>query len=310
MHRYLPIAAAFVGGVLSAVQSRMNGQLAIHTGSGIEAATFSFGSGLVVLLFMALLHRPIRVGLGRVAQAVREGTLRRWQVLGGLLGAFFVAVQSGAVPILGVAIFIVAVVAGQSGASLIVDRVGLGPAGVQAVTIARAVSAALAILAVATAVSDRIVGGTLSAIPLAFAVVAGIAVAIQSAINGRVAKVARHPMSATLLNFLLGSLGLFVALLLTWAVTDQDLGSLTGAPVLAYGGGLVGIVFIGIAVWSVPIIGVLLFALASIAGQLAGAIVLDAALPTPGASLSWNLAAGTMLAFMAVLIASRRRSST
>ena len=76
----------------------------------------------------------IRAGVVRVPGAVRSGELAWWQVLGGILGGFFVGVQTAAVPVLGVAVFTVAVVAGQSSNSLVVDRVGLGPAGKQAIT--------------------------------------------------------------------------------------------------------------------------------------------------------------------------------
>jgi transporter family-2 protein len=75
-----------------------------------------------------------------------------------------------------------------------------------------------------------------------------------------------------------------------------------------YLGGLIGILFIAIAAWVVPIVGVLLYALASIAGQLFGALALDVLVPTPGTVIAWNLVAGVILAFVAVAVASRGRS--
>ena len=128
-HHGVPIALAFLGGCLSAVQSRMNGQLAQSTGDALEAAVWSFGTGLVVMTVIVIAVRPIREGVRRVPVAVRDGSLKWWHVLGGLLGGYFVAVQSATVPALGVAIFMVAIVAGQSSNSLLVDRAGLGPAG-------------------------------------------------------------------------------------------------------------------------------------------------------------------------------------
>ncbi len=310
VRRGIPLVAAFIGGTLSALQSRMNGQLAVHVGDGLEAALFSFGSGLVILTLMVLFVRPIREGVARVPAAVRAGSLRWWQVMGGVLGGYFVAVQSGTVPVLGVAIFMVAIVAGQSGSSLVVDRIGLGPAGRQSITVARVVSAILAIAAVALAVSDRVSGGSLSIVAVLFALSAGILIAVQAAINGRVARAAQHPMSATFLNFLFGTAALAVAFGLSWAFTDVDPGVLTGASWWAYLGGVVGIVFIAIAVWVVPIVGVLVYALTSIAGQLFGALALDVVAPTSGTELVWNLVAGVLLAFVAVVVASRGRSRT
>jgi transporter family-2 protein len=285
----------------------MNGQLAIHVGNGLEAAIYSFGSGLVVLTVLLVLVRSMREGLARVPAALRDGSLRWWQVVGGVLGGYFVAVQSATVPVLGVAIFMVAVVAGQSGSSLFVDRVGLGPAGKQPITARRVVSAVLAIAAVVLAVSDRLRAGSLSTVAVLFALSAGVLIAVQSAINGRVARVARQPMSATFLNFLLGTIALGAAFGFMWVFADLDPSNPTGAPWWAYLGGVIGIVFIAIAVWVVPIVGVLVFALTSIAGQLFGALALDVLAPTPGTELAWNLVAGVLLAFVAVLVASRRR---
>ena len=59
-------------------------------------------------------------------------------------------------PSLGVAVFTVAVVAGQSSNSLIVDRMGLGPAGKQAITRSRVISAVLAVVAVTVAVVEPV----------------------------------------------------------------------------------------------------------------------------------------------------------
>jgi transporter family-2 protein len=253
----------------------------------------------------------MRDGLRRVASGVREGALRWWQVLGGVLGGYFVAVQSATVPTLGVAIFMVAIVAGQSANSLVVDRVGLGPAGKQPITLPRVVSAVLAIAAVTLAVSDRFANGSLSLIAVVFAVSAGVLIAVQAAINGRVARVAQHPMSATFLNFLFGTIALAAAFGTMWAFTDVDPAAPDGGAWWMYLGGLVGIAFIVIAVWVVPIVGVLLYALASIAGQLFGALGLDVVAPTSGdAAVAWNLVAGVLLAFVAVVVASRGRART
>ena len=310
-HRAFPIVLAFVGGALSALQSRMNGQLSIATGDSFEAALWSFGTGLVILAVVVALVRPVRDGLGRVKTAVRVGSLRWWQVLGGILGGYFVAVQAATVPTLGVAIFMVAVVAGQSANSLVVDRVGLGPAGKQAITPQRVVSAVLAIAAVALSVSDRLLDGSLSFVAVIFALSAGILIAVQAAINGRVAREAQHPMSATFLNFLFGSIALAAAFGVMWAFTDVDPSVPAGGALWMYFGGVIGIAFIAIAVWVVPIVGVLIYALASIAGQLFGALGLDLVAPASSdAAVVWNLVAGVLLAFVAVLVATRGRPRT
>ena len=59
--------------------------------------------------------------------AARAGALRPWQLLGGVAGASLVASQGITVGTIGVALFVVAVVAGQTSSGLAVDHAGLGP---------------------------------------------------------------------------------------------------------------------------------------------------------------------------------------
>lgn len=291
---------------MASLQSRLNGELSQHVGDGLQAAVWSFGSGLVILCVVVAISQPIRAGLVRLSRALRAGALPRWQVLGGLFGGFLVGVQSAVVPLLGVAVFTVATVAGQSSNSLVVDRIGLGPAGRQAITGRRVASAVLAVVAVVIAVSDRFGVASFSLVAVAFSVLAGLGIAVQQAINGRVAQTSGHAMSATFVNFAFGTAGLVLALACRTVVDGEGFPSVTGAPWWSYLGGALGIVFIAIAAWVVPILGVLLFALLSIAGQLSGALLLDVVAPTPGASLGWHLVAGVVLAFGAVALAARR----
>jgi transporter family-2 protein len=306
--RALPVAASFFVGTLTAVQARINGQLSVELGNGLEAAVYSFGSGLVVLTLIVALVPSIRAGVVRIPRAVRSGDLRWWQVLGGVLGGFFVGVQTAAVPVLGVAVFTVAVVAGQSSNSLVVDRMGLGPAGKQAITPRRVVSAVVAIVAVTVAVSNRFGSADFSVVDVLLAFIAGLAIAVQQAINGRVARASQHPMSATFYNFAFGTVALGLAFGLMWAAGGHGPSPLPPGPWWLYLGGVIGIVFIAIAAWAVPIVGVLLFAVVTIAGQLSGALLLDVIAPTAGTDLAVNLVVGVLLAFVAVAIAARGRS--
>jgi transporter family-2 protein len=71
--------------------------------------------------------------------------------------------------------------------------------------------------------------------------VAAVAVAIQSALNGRVGAAAGSPWPATLVNFAVAALTLAVTLLVELTVRGVPSGKLTGAPWL-YAAGLIGIV--------------------------------------------------------------------
>ena len=290
-------------GALTALQSRINGEFARVTGSGLEAAVVSFGSGWIILTVLLFAWRPMRAGLLGVVDAVRSGTLRPWQVMGGFLGAFFVCVQSLSVPIVGVAVFTLAVVAGQSSNSLVVDRIGLGPAGKQPITGARVLSAVLAVFAVGVAVSDRLTEPSEAWIPtLIAAFVAGLAIAVQQALNGRVGAAAGNGFSAAWVNFSLGCVLLGAAFGLAWAMTDYDPVALPSGPWWIYLGGAIGVLFIATAAWVVQKLGVLLFALTAITGQLFGALLLDWLLPRPGSTFHVMLIAGVLLASVAVAI--------
>lgn len=277
------------------------------TGSGVLAAVVSFGSGLVVLTVMLAVIAPMRAGLVAVVQAIRSGRLPLWQVLGGTLGGIFVAVQSTTVPVIGVAVFAVAVVAGQSTNSLVVDAIGLGPAGRQPLTARRVVAAVVAVVAVSISVLDRVTSGTFSTWAVALAFVAGVLIAVQAAINGRVAVIARQPLTPTWTNFAGGTVLLVVLLLGTAASGHGGFAPLPGGPWWIYLGGLIGIAFIVTAAWVVPIVGVLLFALLSIAGQLTGALLLDVLMPAPGTQVSGFLVGGIALALVAVAISASGR---
>lgn len=305
----------FAIGAGVAVQARINGALGARLHDGIAAATVSFAVGLVVLLGALLVHPPLRAGLAGVRAAVRDGRLRGWQLLGGLCGAFFVAGQGLTVAAIGVTAFTVAAVAGQLVSSLVVDRLGLAPAGRTPVTPRRLAGALLGIAAVALAGFGQSAapGGALAVpealrdVPPALLVLlpalAGIGLAWQQAVNGRVGE-AGGPASAALVNFAVG-LAFLLAVEAVLIAARGLPGALPTEPWL-YLGGLIGVVFIAVGALAVRWIGVLLLGLTSVAGQLAAAVLLDLVTPT-GGGLSATAAAGCLLTLVAVLAATRAR---
>lgn len=308
--RAVAVSLAALGGMGVAAQSRINGDLGARLHDGITAAVISFGSGLCLLLVLLSTAPAGRTGLHRVAAALRTGSLRPWQCLGGVSGAYLVISQGVTVASLGVALFTVATVAGQSASSLVVDRLGIGPAGRQPFTTTRVLGAALAVAAVLAAVSGRL--GSPAAVGLAvLPALAGMGSAWQQAVNGRVRGVAGSAMSATLVNFVAGCLVLSVAFGVDLVIRGFPAGDLPRNPVY-YLGGSIGVVFIAIAATVVRFTGVLLLGLATIAGQLTGALVIDLAVPREGSRPGPATLIGTGLTLVAVLIAglparSRRR---
>jgi len=309
-HQLIGLAAAFGIGMLFAIQSRLNGELGGRLGDGIAAALISFGSGLVILLIGSAVVPRIRRALAQVWRTVRipsdgQGSLRWWQCIGGLSGAYLVVTQSITVAVIGVAVFTVAVVAGQAASSLVVDRLGFGPAGPQPYTPLRVIGALVALVAVVLAVSDRLnhpSGLLLAVLPA----LAGIGTAVQQAINGRVARTgspdAYGAIAAGLINFLVGT----VALLLVFAVDLIVRGAphdLPSEPWL-YLGGACGVIFISAAAAVVRVVGVFVLGLGTIAGQLIASLFIDLFLPASDQAVTLPVVAGTLLALAAVVIAS------
>lgn len=301
------LGAVLAGGSGMAVagQSRINGELAVRLGDGVAAALVSFSTGLLVLGLLVPLTGPGRRGLRAIRAALRGGRLRWWQCLGGLGGGFVVASQGLTVATLGVAVFTVALVAGQSASALAVDRAGLGPGGVEPVTVARVAGAVLCVVAVLIALADRLDAPRalgLAVLPL----LAGLGIAWQQAVNGRVRVAAGgSTWPATLLNFAVGTAALLAGFAVRVAVQGWPAGAPPAEPWL-YTGGLLGVLVIAIAVAVVQVTGVLLLGLASVAGNVLGALVLDLALPTVGRP-GFNTYAGAALTLVAVAIAAATR---
>jgi len=308
-HSIAMLAALGVGGVI-AVQSRINGEFGHVLNDGIFAAVLSFIVGLSILSVIMAFRPSTREHLFYdLPRAFGDGRLRWWQFLGGLGGASVVASQTLTVPLLGVALFTVALVAGMTGSSLLVDRIGLAPGGQRAITGPRVIGAVGTTVAVALAVSGRFTQGNLAIWALVVTVVAGLASSFQQAVNAQISVATRDPLVATFVNFVGGLIALLVALLLEHVVWHHAW-TMPPAPweqPILWMGGPVGLLFIITAAYFVAPLGVLLFSLLNIAGQLVGALILDLVIPTPGTLVDVRLVVGMMLTLVAVLVASYRR---
>ncbi len=298
------LVIAVVAGLGMAAQSRVNGELGGRLDDVVLAAVISFGTGLLLLLLTLVFSARMRAGLVRVVPALRAGVLRPWHCLGGFAGATFVLGQAGTVTLIGVAMFTVGVVAGQTVSGLAVDRFGLGPAGARALTWPRGLGAALMVAAVGVAVSGDLVDADVERVwALVLPVLAGTGMAVQQAFNGRVGEAVGSPLTAALVNFTAGTTLLAVA----WVVSLLFFGNaapdtLPGEPAL-YLGGAIGVVFIAVAAVLVSWTGVLLFGLASVAGQLIGSVVIDHVAPATEGGVHATTLLGCAVALVAVAVA-------
>jgi transporter family-2 protein len=300
----LLLLAAFGTGVLVALQSRINGELGQRLGDGFLAALISFGSGFVILSIASLFWRPGRVGIVRVASAVRTRRIPWWFVVGGSAGALFVLGQSLVVGLVGVALFTVGVVAGQTISSLLIDRRGLGSMTAKPVTPQRLIGAGLALIAVVLAASSEVrpdIPIWVLLVPFA----AGLAVGWQQAVNGQVKAIADSAFTATFGNFAVGAAVLLVAAVVHTIIVGWP-AHVPTSPWL-YLGGAVGTIFIAGQAAIVRSTGVLLMGLAVLSGQLVTAVLFDLVAPVQSQPIGVLTIVGSALTLVAVGIASLPR---
>jgi transporter family-2 protein len=273
---WIGLGGAVLVGVLTAVQARINGALGLRLDDGFVAAAVSFGSGLVILVLLSAASPAGRRGFAALVDGVRGRSIPWWMLAGGAAGALTVATQGLAVGIIGVSLFTVGVVAGQAVSGLLLDRIGFGPAGVVAVTVPRLVGALLALVAVALSLlGDGVRGVPVWMLALPFLV--GVGLAWQQATNGRLRERVGTPLTATLVNFVGGTVLLVGAALIHVGIVGAP-APLPTDPWL-YLGGALGVLYIFLSASLVAHTGVLLLGLGAVVGQLLSAVLLDALWP-------------------------------
>ncbi|CAB4661143.1 unannotated protein [freshwater metagenome] len=303
----LDFLAAFAG-VLIAVQSRVNGELSHRLNNGLEAALFSFSSGLIAIFLISLFIPGMKLGASKIREAVKQRRIPIWRLFAGALGATFVAVQTNAVPILGVAIFSVASIAGQAGASLLIDRIGLTGGGKKAITWRRISAAGLTIIAVLISVWDRIDAHNLSILALVLACLAGVIVGIQRALNGQINEFSQQSFTTSLLNFVTGTAFLLILFIGGLVIHKTHFTPLGNGPWWMYLGGVVGVLYVAFSSTIVQHLGVLTFTLFTVGGQLIGSLIIDLVIPTHGISVSWYLVSGIVLTYIGVIVGGSNQS--
>lgn len=130
---------------------------------------------------------------------------------------------------------------------------------------------------------------------LAGAVLGGALVALQAPTNALLARAVGSPVNAALVSFAVGLLGLAVAALALGVRPNPA--EMRALPWHAWIGGLYGAVFVAVAAFAAPRLGVTFFLAAAIAGQLAMALVLDraGAFGVPVQEVSVQRVAGVIL---------------
>lgn len=297
---WLALGGAVAIGIMTAVQARVNGVLGVRVDDGIVAGLVSFSVGLILLVILLPLLPNYRSGASRLLTGIRTRRIPFWMLLGGTCGALTVSTQGLVAGVLGVSLFTVGVVAGQTLHGLVLDRAGFGPSGVVAVTPGRVIGGALALAAVGISLA----GDVLRDAPLWLLVLpflAGAGIAWQAGANGRLSRAVASPMTATLMSFTAGTLVLLVAAAVSVGVRGVP-AALPAEPWL-YVGGVLGFAYILLGAFLVAHTGVLLMGLGSVLGQLSASIVIDVLWPTPGRPALWQLVAMFVVAVASVIVA-------
>jgi bacterial/archaeal transporter family-2 protein len=300
-HRRLNFLAA-ISGLMIALQARANGELSHRLDNGLQAALVSFGSGLIIIVIVAIFNPSIKQGVRTLSKAVSERNLPSWTLFAGMLGGSFVAVQTQIVPLIGVAIYSVASIAGQSAISLIVDRIGLTGGGKKHITPRRVTAAFVTVFAVFISVADRLEGRDLSIAAVILGVVAGAIVGVQRALNGQINEHSQQSFTTSLLNFAMGTTFLTVLLLIAIVLGETELSPLPAGPWWIYTGGVIGVVYIAFTSTIVQHLGVLTFTLISVGGQLVGSLLIDLFSPTDGVRVSVYLVIGIAMTYLGVIV--------
>ncbi len=283
------------------MQAGVSGQLAHELNDGIMAALIS-NIGGTIFTGLFLLNPEVRRKGKKLFQEVVSEKFAKWQLLGGVAGAIYISTASSTVSIIGTGLFTVVLVASQNVSGMVVDRYGFSSGSRKRITPKRFLAAAIGIIAVLLSVSDF--QGKILWIPIAAVVVAGLAVTIQYSLNGRVTKAANSQVSA-FINFPMSMITVSVTLTVmnlfgkNWNTWPNQW--------WLYTAGFLGAVVVFLAAATIRTLGVLLFGLASVAGQLITSIALDVILPNANINVGWALISGAGLMLLAVYLASDLR---
>ena len=142
-------------------------------------------------------------------------------------------------------------------------------------------------------------------IPILLVFIAGGLVALQAPTNAMLAKAGGSAILAALISFSVGTLALLVA----WGASGNRPGTaaFAGLPWYAWIGGLYGAVFVAVAAYAAPKIGVASLITIGIAGQIAMALWLDhvGAMDLPREPVSAGRLLGALLVIAGVVLVRR-----
>ena len=142
-------------------------------------------------------------------------------------------------------------------------------------------------------------------VPIILVFVAGAMVALQAPTNAMLSKAGGSPILAALISFAVGT----AALLVVWLGSGNRPATapFAGLPWYAWIGGLYGAMFVTVAAYAAPKIGLAALITIGIAGQIAMALLMDhvGALGLPREPINWGRALGAILVIAGVVLVRR-----
>ena len=142
-------------------------------------------------------------------------------------------------------------------------------------------------------------------VPILLVFIAGAMVSIQAPTNALLAKAGGSPVLAALISFTVGT----ISLLVVWLLSGNRPGTaeFAGLPWYAWLGGVYGAVFVAVAAFAAPKIGVASLITIGIAGQVAMALWLDhiGAMGLTREPINFGRVAGALLVLAGVVLVRR-----
>ncbi|WP_216476082.1 DMT family transporter [Coriobacterium glomerans] len=292
--------ATVLAGMLSPMQSAVNGQVGKELGDGNLSAVVSFASGLVVMTIIILSQGSTRKGFASIPHKITAHRIPWWNWVAGCCGAMVVFSEGATASVLGVATFQTTLISGMVISGLACDRLGIGVDSKQPFSIPRVLGAILAIVATVLVVlpnwqMPKVIA--LAVLPF----LAGLLAGWQPAGNSAVARETGSMLVSITWNFLVGFCILASVLLVRFAMGQVTPG--LPSDWWMYLGGPLGLLSIALMALLVRGLGLLLLGLASTAGQLIGSVLIDWLVPALGNQVYFVTILGAFVALVGAGIA-------
>lgn len=296
----LLVLATILAGMLSPMQSAVNGQVGKELGDGNASAVVSFGSGLVVMAIIILARKSTRQQFASIPSKMASKHLPWWNWIAGCCGAMVVFSEGASASVLGVATFQTTLISGMVISGLLCDRFGIGVPVKQPFNFPRILGAILAVVATVLVVLPNWQAPKVVALAI-LPFLAGLLAGWQPAGNSAVANETGSMLVSITWNFIVGFsiLGLALLVRVMMGAVQFHLPSAWWM----YLGGPLGLLSIALMALLVRGLGLLLLGLASTAGQLIGSVLIDWLVPQLGAHVYMFTVLGAVVALIGAGIA-------